>query len=66
MAPRAERHPDAGDGDGGKSQKSMVAMPIGPHLESRRLFQGGAAENRMPHLCRPGQKTAHTAVFAAH
>ena len=44
MAPYAERRSDPGDGDGGQPQESVVGVPLWAHLESRRLFQGGASE----------------------
>lgn len=64
MAPHPQRQPDAGDGNGGEPPEGVVAVPGRAHLEGRHLFQGGAAENRLPRLRRTYPAKAHGAVPA--
>lgn len=52
MAPDLERRTDAPDGHGRLPQKGLVDLHRGTYLESRDLFPGGAAAERVSCLRR--------------
>lgn len=52
MASHAERRFDAADGDTGEPPQGLVAMLVGPRLESLHLFPGSQPAVRLSRLCR--------------